>query len=216
MYPIRKISNIQNCLAATGYKPITVPIIGPTGATGATGDTGATGNTGPTGDSYWTYDGTTLFNNVPAQNIIISAGATGYTGTISLNPEGGTVTIGSGSTASSLTVYGNVTATKYTSTSDYRIKTSVEPINLHRQNVDSLNPVFYYNTRILKNEFGFLAHEVQEIFPFLVTGEKDDTNELQSLNYTSFIALMIKEIQGLKLEIKELKTIVNEWKSTQN
>ena len=216
MYPIRKISNIQNCLAATGYKPITVPIIGPTGATGATGDTGATGNTGPTGDSYWTYDGTTLFNNVPTQNIIISAGATGYNGTISLNPEGGTVTIESGSTASSLTVYGNVTATKYTSTSDYRIKTSVEPINLHRQNVDSLNPVFYYNTRILKNEFGFLAHEVQEIFPFLVTGEKDDTNELQSLNYTSFIALMIKEIQGLKLEIKELKTIVNEWKSTQN
>uniref|UniRef100_A0A6C0E2I5 Uncharacterized protein n=1 Tax=viral metagenome TaxID=1070528 RepID=A0A6C0E2I5_9ZZZZ len=54
MYPIRKISNIQNCLAATGYKPITVPIVGPTGATGATGSegppgTGAQGNTGVTG-----------------------------------------------------------------------------------------------------------------------------------------------------------------------
>jgi hypothetical protein len=38
---------------------------------------------------------------------------------------------------------------------------------------------------------------VQEIFPFLVHGEKDDS-QLQSLNYNGFIALLVKEIQELK------------------
>jgi hypothetical protein len=50
---------------------------------------------------------------------------------------------------------------------------------------------------------GFIAHEVQEIFPFLVNGEKDG-KELQSINYTGFISLLVKEVQDLKKENKRL------------
>jgi flagellar biosynthesis chaperone FliJ len=49
---------------------------------------------------------------------------------------------------------------------------------------------------------GFLAHEVQEIFPFLVNGEKDGLS-YQSVNYNGFIALLVKEIQDLKKRLKK-------------
>jgi hypothetical protein len=51
---------------------------------------------------------------------------------------------------------------------------------------------------------GFLAHEVQEDLPFLVTGDKDGV-ETQRLNYTGLIALLVKEVQELKRENKEIK-----------
>jgi hypothetical protein len=52
---------------------------------------------------------------------------------------------------------------------------------------------------------GFIAHEVQEIFPFLVTGVKDG-EEKQTLNYNGFIALLVKEVQDLKKENTDLKS----------
>ena len=54
-----------------------------------------------------------------------------------------------------------------------------------------------------KHDMGFLAHEVQEIFPFLVTGEKDG-EKTQSLNYNGLIAVLVKEIQELKKDRNKL------------
>jgi hypothetical protein len=42
------------------------------------------------------------------------------------------------------------------------------------------------------------------VYPFLVTGEKDGEN-LQSVNYTGLIAILIKEIQDLKERVKKLE-----------
>jgi hypothetical protein len=53
---------------------------------------------------------------------------------------------------------------------------------------------------------GFIAHEVQDLFPFLVTGVKDGS-EIQTLNYNGFIALLVKEVQDLKKENIRLKEI---------
>jgi hypothetical protein len=71
--------------------------------------------------------------------------------------------------------------------------------------IDSLKPVTYFNNKSKKQEMGLIAHELQEIYPFLVTGEKDGEN-LQSVNYTGLIAILIKEIQELKKEVKILKS----------
>jgi hypothetical protein len=59
---------------------------------------------------------------------------------------------------------------------------------------------------------GFLAHEVQEIFPFLVNGEKDG-DTYQSVNYNGFIALLVKEIQEIKKNIHDLKKEIIEIKN---
>jgi hypothetical protein len=92
-----------------------------------------------------------------------------------------------------------------TQTSDYRIKKNI--YSLHDDldsTVDKLNPVHYMNTVNGKREWGFIAHELQEEFPSLVDGVKDG-EKLQSINYSGLVALLVKEIQVLKREIRELK-----------
>ena len=100
---------------------------------------------------------------------------------------------------------GQVSATSFNATSDYRIKTEVVPLSDLSYNVDQLNPIKYTNTKLEKEDMGFLAHEVQEVFPFLVTGVKDG-EEKQTLNYNGFIALLVKEVQDLKKENIDLKS----------
>jgi hypothetical protein len=96
-----------------------------------------------------------------------------------------------------------VTALSYNAPSDYRIKTDVTPLD-DKFTVDKLRPVTYNNTKLDKQDIGLIAHELQEVYPFLVTGEKDGEN-LQSVNYTGLIAILIKEIQDLKERVKKLE-----------
>jgi hypothetical protein len=49
-----------------------------------------------------------------------------------------------------------------------------------------------------------LAHELQEIYPELVTGEKDGI-DIQSVNYNGLIPILINEIQNLKIFVKNLE-----------
>jgi ABC-type Fe3+-citrate transport system substrate-binding protein len=62
----------------------------------------------------------------------------------------------------------------------------------------------YYNKLLQKHEYGFIAHEVQEIFPDIVVGNKDE-DQYQTINYTSMLPLIVKEIKEMKREISELK-----------
>jgi hypothetical protein len=55
-----------------------------------------------------------------------------------------------------------------------------------------------------KQDIGFIAHEVQKIYPYLVTGNKDSEN-IQTLNYNGLIGILVNEIQNMKKEIKDLK-----------
>jgi hypothetical protein len=96
-----------------------------------------------------------------------------------------------------------VTSTYFNALSDYRIKANVKALN-DTHMVDYLNPVTYYNKNSNKMDVGFIAHEVQEQFPFLVTGEKDGI-EYQTLNYNGLIGILTKEIQHLKKEVKEIR-----------
>ena len=103
-----------------------------------------------------------------------------------------------------LNVSGTVYAANYIP-SDYRIKDIIETLDdSDSYSVDDLNPVKYFNKKSGKEEIGFIAHEVQEVFPCLVTGEKDGPG-LQTLNYIGLIGILTKEIQLLKAEVAALK-----------
>jgi len=98
---------------------------------------------------------------------------------------------------------GNVSASSFNTTSDYRIKENIEILNEYH-NVDNLRPVTYFNKKTEKQDIGLVAHELEVHFPYLVNGEKDG-EELQNVNYSGLIPVLIKEIQELKKEIKLLK-----------
>lgn len=99
-----------------------------------------------------------------------------------------------------LDVSGEVQATSKTATSDYRIKRNIEPVY---QTIDELRPVQYYDKRLRKEKMGFIAHELQQHFPYLVTNNKDD-EEYQTINYDGLLGVLVKEIQDLKSEVANL------------
>ena len=88
--------------------------------------------------------------------------------------------------------------------SDYRIKSNVRELGVTRLSIDSLNPVMYTNNNTGKEDIGFIAHELQEYFPFLVNGEKDGET-LQSVNYNGLIGILVRELQVLKKKVAQLE-----------
>jgi len=130
------------------------------------------------------------------------------------------VTNGIGQTNSKINLYsdisGNVvitgtcTATSYNSTSDYRIKENIKLLD-KTYTTDNLNPVTYINNKLGKQDIGFIAHEVQEIYPFLVSGDKDGP-DIQSLNYNGIIGILVNEIKNIKKEVETLKDEIKKMK----
>ena len=92
-----------------------------------------------------------------------------------------------------------LTAKSFNATSDYREKENVVPLD-DSFTIDGLNPVTYNLKSSGRQDIGFIAHEVQEFYPFLVLGEKDG-KDTQSLNYNGFIGILTKEIKGLKKKV---------------
>jgi hypothetical protein len=137
-------------------------------------------------------DGSLKFNNTSTSDAPFTAGTTIMT----LNSTNNNVGIGTTTPSASfkLDVVGNVQATSYNANSDYRLKLNIQPIT---KTIDDLKPVEYDMSGGV-HSMGFIAHEVQQEFPFLVNGEKDGET-MQSINYTGFIGLLVKEIQDLKI-----------------
>jgi len=98
---------------------------------------------------------------------------------------------------------GTITGSSFNATSDYRIKHEIQELD-EAFTVDNLRPVKYLNTLNQREDIGFIAHEVQTAYPYLVTGDKD-AEPLQTLNYTGLIGVLVNEIHMLKARITVLE-----------
>ena len=99
-------------------------------------------------------------------------------------------------------INGYISGTSLNTISDKRVKENIILLD-ETYSVDNLRPIIYENILLKKKEIGFLAHEVQEHYPFLVEGEKD--GELyQSVNYNGLISICANELIILKKEQKQL------------
>ena len=142
------------------------------------------------------------------QNTLHVTGATTLKST--LNVTGATTlknilhVTGATTLKSTLNVTGAVAGLSFDSGSDYRIKENVVSISDTSYNIDKLRPVTYTNTLLKKQDFGVIAHELQEQLPFLVTGEKDGEKQ-QSVNYNGLVGLLLNEVQQLKKRVQELE-----------
>jgi len=65
------------------------------------------------------------------------------------------------------------TATSYITSSDYRLKENIAPMTGALATVQALKPVTYTWKADGSDGQGFIAHELQEVVPDCVTGEKD-------------------------------------------
>ena len=117
-------------------------------------------------------------------------------------------------TTPSLTANGIIKATQFNTTSDYRIKENPIPLGdpmINKYTIDVLEPCQYQNKLSNQLNIGLIAHEVQEYFPFLVSGNKDDP-AYQSVNYIGLIPLLIHEIKLLKERSKRNKDKIETYK----
>jgi hypothetical protein len=92
--------------------------------------------------------------------------------------------------------------TSYTSASDYRLKENVQPITMAMDVISSLNPVTYTWKSDGSPGHGFIAHELQEVVPDAVVGEKDavdsDGNiKSQGIDKSYLVSYLTAAIQEL-------------------
>ena len=109
----------------------------------------------------------------------------------------------------------NNTTTAYVTSSDYRLKENVVEMTGALDRVSQLKPSrFNFIADADKTVDGFLAHEVQEIVPEAISGEKDAVDEegnpdYQGIDQSKLVPLLVGAIQELKAEIETLKTQIN-------
>ena len=97
----------------------------------------------------------------------------------------------------------NGTATQYVTSSDYRLKEDLQDFN----GLDKVSkiPVYDFKWKTDENRsYGVMAHELQEVLPDAVSGDKD-AEEMQGVDYSKIVPLLVKSIQELKAEVDKLK-----------
>ena len=106
----------------------------------------------------------------------------------------------------------NGSATAFNTSSDYRLKDNPQPLSGSGAFIDALKPKTWNWKADGSRGVGFIAHEVQEVSPGSVVGEKDavdaDGNPImQGMEYGSaeFIANIIAELQSLRARVAQLE-----------
>ena len=132
-------------------------------------------------------------------------------------------------------IFSSGSATSYNTSSDYRLKENIKPVENALSVLTQLKPcTFNFIADADEEVMGFIAHEVQEVIPQAVTGEKDgfrieevevspaeldeegnviteaviEEKEIpvyQGIDHSKLVPLLVAAIQELKAEIDSLK-----------
>jgi hypothetical protein len=163
------------------------------------------GSGGLYGDSNLTWDGSTLTDN----------GNFNLTGTGNIaawNFDGDTLADSAGNIYVGGDVcLGNGGGPCLSSASDRRLKQNIQPLGSELSNILQLNPITYnWNStyldshknldRATSTQVGFIAQDVQNIFPEIITGEESSTTYL-GIDYAKFAPILVKAIQEQQGEI---------------
>ena len=105
----------------------------------------------------------------------------------------------------------NGSNTAFNTSSDYRLKENVKELEGALVKVNALQPKTYnFITTPEITQDGFLAHELLEVVPYAVSGEKDalDTEgniRPQQVDYSKLTALLVGAVQELSARVRELE-----------
>ena len=187
--------------------------------------TSTTGN--ETADLYF---GTSTIGGSPVERMRITSGGDVYIGNSSINTtetaiflqKSGIITNVYAYSSGSInlmefykqsagligTISYNGTDTLYNATSDYRLKEDLKDYN----GIDFISKIKTYDFKWKNTEirsYGVMAHELQEVFPNCVTGEKDALDDEgniipQGVDYSKIVPMLIKGVQEQQTIIADL------------
>lgn len=174
-------------------------ITGATGAQGPKGDKGDTGAQGPAGAKGDKGDtgpaGTTDYNNLQNKpNLGVYMPLSGN------HTKSGNLTITGSCNANTVTATGNITAY-----SDRRTKAELKIISGSLEKLKTLTGYEYLMITSNEKSMGFLADEVEKVFPTAVI---EDENGIQKVAYIQLIAPILEAIKELDERIRKLEEVV--------
>ena len=108
------------------------------------------------------------------------------------------------------TIQTTASSTAYNTSSDYRLKESVQPMTGALNRVIALKPSTYKWKVDGSSGEGFIAHELAQVVPLAVTGEKDAVNEdgsikAQGVDLSKVVPVLVAAIQEIAAEVNALK-----------
>jgi hypothetical protein len=101
--------------------------------------------------------------------------------------------------------------TSYNTSSDYRLKENVVDMEGALDRVNQLQPKrFNFIADADVTVDGFLAHEVQDIVPEAISGEKDAVDDednpiYQGIDQSKLVPLLVKAVQELSAKVEALE-----------
>jgi hypothetical protein len=104
--------------------------------------------------------------------------------------------------------------TSYNVTSDYRLKEDLKEIN----GLEKLSAIKVYDFKWKADGSrmdGVIAHELAEVLPYAVQGEKD-AKEMQQVDYSKLVPVLVKAIQEMNKKSEEQQAQINELKQLIN
>jgi hypothetical protein len=162
-----------------------------------------------------------------AHGIFVNGPRYGNAGISVKNPDVGTTFMrfyrSNGSTVGTITQNGT-SSTSYNTTSDYRLKENIVPMTGSIDRLKGLKPSKFnfidqdVSRGATPTVDGFIAHEVSDIIPEAITGEKDGLDfegnpEYQSIDQSKIVPLLtgalqeaISKIESLEARIKALES----------
>lgn len=116
-----------------------------------------------------------------------------------------------GTTTVSGSISVNGASATFNTSSDYRLKENVVNMTDAIATLKLLRPIKYNFIGDSDVVSGFLAHEVQEVIPRAVTGEKDGVDadgepEYQGIDHSVLVPTLVGAVQELIAEVESLKT----------
>ena len=102
----------------------------------------------------------------------------------------------------------------FNTSSDYRLKTDYKGYN----GLDLVNKIKTYDyawKRDSSRMYGFVAHELQEVIPYLVSGTKDAVDSTgkiipQAVDYSKLTPILVKAIQEQDIKLKDQQKQIDE------
>jgi hypothetical protein len=103
----------------------------------------------------------------------------------------------------------NGSTISYNTSSDYRLKENIVEMTGALARVNQLQPKrFNFIADADTTVDGFLAHEVSDIVPEAITGEKDG-EQMQGIDQSKLVPLLTKAIQEQQIQIEALQSEIN-------
>jgi hypothetical protein len=95
-------------------------------------------------------------------------------------------------------------------TSARKYKECILPLSTQLENIKALSPVQFTWKDGGREDYGFIAEDVEKVFPKLVSYEED--GEISGVQYSKITSVLVKALQEQQAQIEELRIEINKLK----